>query len=123
METEFGIKKSYPGFKEALGTRCSHQISNSLWRISLHHPSTLTGQSNLYSSNSWGEGSNLIGQIHFPVLPNWVKPFVPSYIVGHYLLVMKPSLVQSVATMLQRMTLLLFSELSVDEAVRLEGAL
>ena len=58
------------------------------------------------------------------MLPNWVKPFGPSYFVGHYLLVMKPSLVQSVATMLQRMTLLLFSELSVvDEAVRLEGAL
>lgn len=114
-------QKRYPGFKGTLGTRCSHQITDSLWRISLHHPSTQTGQSNMYSLNSWRVQS---GQIHFSVLLNWVEPFVPNYFIGHYLLAMKPPLFQSVATILQKMTLLLFSEVGmVDEAVWLEGAL
>lgn len=41
---------------------------------------------------------------------NCAKPFVPSYCIRHYLLVRRSSLVQSVATVLQRMALLFFSE-------------
>ena len=48
--------------------------------------------------------------IQFPVPANCAKPFVPSYCIRPYLLVRRSSLVQSVATILQRMALLFFSE-------------